>query len=129
MGYTMADKQKTDKGKDGEDYDKKNKVRITLTCRNVKSIERVTSDLILRAKKRNGVKVHGPVRHPVKSLVINTRRTPCGEGSKTWERYEMKIYKRVIDLECTNHDIKEITTIRIDPGVEVELVMVDSEEK
>ena len=41
----------------------------------------------------------------------------------------MRIYKRVIDLECTNYDIKEITTIRIDPGVEVELVMVDSEEK
>merc|ERR1712232_463364 len=109
--------------------EKKNKVRITLTCRNVKSIERVTSDLIERAKKRQGVKVHGPVRLPVKFLVINTRKTPCGEGSKTWERFEMRIYKRVIDLECTNVDIKEITTIRIDPGVEVELVMVDSEDK
>ena len=42
-----------DKEKKGDIVEeKKNKVRITLTCRNVKSIERVTSDLIERAKKR-----------------------------------------------------------------------------
>merc|ERR1711939_225892 len=128
MGKRILIKKKKHK-KNGHKSRRKSKERITLTCRNVKSIERVTSDLIERAKKRPGVKVHGPVGHPVKTLVLNTRKTPCGEGSKTWERFEMKIYKRVIDLECTNHDIKEITTIRIDPGVEVELVMVDSEEK
>jgi len=35
---------------------------------------------------------------PTKILKITTRKTPCGEGSKTWDRYEMRIHKRVIDL-------------------------------
>jgi len=56
-------------------------------------------------------------------LNITCRKTPCGEGSKTWDRFEMRIYKRVIDLICTASDIKDITSIRIDPGVEVELAM------
>ena len=39
----------------------------------------------------------------------------------------MRIYKRVINLVCTSADIKEITSIKIDPGVDVELIMTDSE--
>lgn len=60
---------------------------------------------------------------PVKSLKITVRKSPCGEGSKTFDRWEMKIYKRVIDLICTTTEIKDITSITIDPGVEVELAM------
>jgi small subunit ribosomal protein S20e len=64
---------------------------------------------------------------PVKHLVIICRKTPCGEGSKTWDRFEMKIYKRVIDLICTSSDVKAVTSIKIDPGVEVELTMTNNE--
>ena len=60
---------------------------------------------------------------PTKTLRITCRKTPCGEGSKTWDHWEMNIYKRVINLVCTPEDIKDITTIKIDPGVEVELTM------
>ena len=34
------------------------------------------------------------VRLPSKTLKITTRKTPCGEGSKTWDTYEMRIHKR-----------------------------------
>lgn len=66
---------------------------------------------------------------PIKHLVINCRKSPCGEGSKTWDRLEMKIYKRVIDFICNPQDIKEITSIKIDPGVEVELALQQDWEK
>jgi len=64
---------------------------------------------------------------PVKNLKITVRKSPCGEGTNTYERLEMRIYKRVIDLVCTNNEIKEITSIKIDPGVEVELTMSSDE--
>ena len=38
------------------------------------------------------MKVSGPVRLPTKHLRITTRKTPCGEGSKTWDRFEMRIH-------------------------------------
>jgi len=39
---------------------------------------------------------------PVKTLKITVRKSPCGEGTNTYERLEMRIYKRVIDLVCSN---------------------------
>ncbi|KAB0386369.1 hypothetical protein FD755_001325 [Muntiacus reevesi] len=66
-------------------------IRITLTSRNVKTLE--------------------------KSLRITTRKTPCGEGSKTWARFQMRIYKRLIDLHSPSEIVKKITSISIEPGV------------
>ena len=43
------------------------------------------------------LRVKGPVRLPTKNLKINTRKTPNGEGSKTWDFYEMRIHKRLIE--------------------------------
>merc|ERR1712112_217225 len=59
------------------------RIRITLTSRNVKSLEKVCQDLIRGAKDKE-LKVKGPVRMPTQQLRITTRKTPCGEGSKTW---------------------------------------------
>ena len=44
-------------------------------------------------------------------------------GTNTYEKWEMKIYKRVIDLVCSSADIKEITSMKIDSGVEIELTL------
>lgn len=79
------------------------------------------------AKAKTEVSVKGPVRMPVKNLCITVRKSPCGEGTNTYERLEMRIYKRIIDLVCTNQDVIEITSIKIDPGVEVELILAKDE--
>ena len=65
------------------------RIRITLTSKNVKSLEKVCADLIKGAKDKE-LKVKGPVRMPTKTLRITTRKTPCGEGSKTWDRFQMR---------------------------------------
>jgi small subunit ribosomal protein S20e len=78
--------------------------------------------LINRAKDKD-LQVKGPVRLPTKILRITTRKTPCGEGSKTWDRYEMRIHKRLIDLNSPSEIVKQITSISIEPGVEVEVTI------
>ena len=80
-------------------------------------------DLISQAAKKE-VKARGPARMPTKVLRITTRKTPCGEGSKTWDRFEMRVHKRVIDLTTTLQAMKEITAIRIESGVDVEVTVV-----
>ncbi|KAF4556323.1 40S ribosomal protein S20-like protein [Elsinoe fawcettii] len=79
------------------DAPKIHKIRITLTSRKVQSLEKVCTELIDRAKGKD-LRVKGPVRLPTKVLKISTRKTPNGEGSKTWDMFEMKIHKRLIDL-------------------------------
>merc|ERR1712168_875740 len=101
------------------------RIRITLTSRNVKSLEKVCADLIRGAKEKN-LKVKGPVRMPTKTLRITTRKTPCGEGSKTWDRFQMRIHKRLIDLHSPSEIVKQITSISIEPGVEAEVTIADS---
>ncbi|XP_037549915.1 40S ribosomal protein S20 [Nematolebias whitei] len=101
------------------------RIRITLTSRNVKSLEKVCADLIRGAKEKS-LKVKGPVRMPTKTLRITTRKTPCGEGSKTWDRFQMRIHKRLIDLHSPSEIVKQITSISIEPGVEVEVTIADA---
>ena len=67
----------------------------------------------------------GPVRMPTRILRITTRKTPCGEGSKTWDRFQMRIHKRVIDLYSPSEIVKQITSISIEPGVEVEVTIAN----
>ena len=100
------------------------RIRITLTSRNVKNLEKVCADLIKGAKDKR-LKVKGPVRLPTKTLRITTRKSPCGEGTNTWDRYEMRIHKRLIDLHSPPEVVKQITSISIEPGVDVEVTIAD----
>ena len=63
---------------------------------------------------------------PHQTLRITTRKTPCGEGSKTWDRFQMRIHKRLIDLHSPSEIVKQITSISIEPGVEVEVTIADA---
>jgi len=105
---------------------KVHRIRITLTSRNVKNLEKVCADLIKGAKDKR-LKVKGPVRLPTKTLRITTRKSPCGEGTNTWDRFEMRIHKRLIDLHSPSEIVKQITSISIEPGVEVEVTIADIE--
>ena len=69
----------------------------------------VCQDLIRSAKEEH-LRVKGPIRMPTKTLRITTRKTPCGEGSKTWDRFEMRIHKRVIDLHSPAETVKKIVS-------------------
>ena len=105
---------------------KVHRIRITLTSRNVKNLEKVCNDLIRGAKDKK-LKVKGPVRMPTKRLQITTRKSPCGEGTNTWDRFEMRIHKRLIDLHSPSEVVKQSTSISIEPGVEVEVTIADLE--
>eukprot|EP00210_Caulerpa_lentillifera_P006861 g6558.t1 len=100
------------------------RIRITLTSRDVKNLEKVCAELITGAKQK-GLNVKGPVRIPTKTLRITTRKSPCGEGTNTWDRFEMRIHKRLIDLHASVDVVKQITSISIEPGVEVEVTIAN----
>ena len=108
-----------------ESQDSINRIRITLSSKEIKNLEKVCTDLI-RGAKEKALKVKGPVRIPTKVLKITTRKSPCGEGTNTFDRFELRIHKRVIDLFSSPEVVKQITSITIEPGVEVEVTIADS---
>uniref|UniRef100_A0A8C6GCT0 Small ribosomal subunit protein uS10 domain-containing protein n=1 Tax=Mus spicilegus TaxID=10103 RepID=A0A8C6GCT0_MUSSI len=64
---------------------------------------------------------------PSKTLTITTRKTPCGKGSKTWDPFQMRIQKQLIDLHSPSETVKQITSISVEPGAEVEVTIADDE--
>ena len=62
---------------------------------------------------------------PTKTLRITTRKTPCGQGSKTWDRFQMRIHKRVIDVTAPSEVVKQITSIAIELGVDIGVIIAD----
>jgi small subunit ribosomal protein S20e len=109
---------------DGAEGANVHKIRITLTSRNVVSLEKVCADLKKGALDKR-LKVQGPVRLPTKKLRITCHKTPCGEGTTTWDKWSMTIHKRLIDLYSPAEVVKQITSISIEPGVEVEVTIAD----
>jgi small subunit ribosomal protein S10 len=69
--------------------------------------------------KTQAVKISGPVRLPNKHLRICCRRTPCGDGTDTYEHWEKRISKRLVDVE--GEEIKQILRIKVPTNVFVKI--------
>ena len=70
------------------------KIRITLTtAKDVEGLTKVCNDIV-RAAKAKQVTVKGPTPMKTKVLRQTVRKSPCGEGTNTWDRFEMRIHKR-----------------------------------
>lgn len=102
---------------------KATRFRITLCSTKVKDVEQVVKNLLRQAKihnsKQSKVTVAGPTRMPVKNLTVTTRRAPSGQGTASFERYTMRVYKRVIDISASSEVLKKITSISMAPTVDV----------
>jgi len=122
--------------KDGKvaDAPEENNIRITVSAQNPKSVDKACHEIVSRAKAINArgvdqggsIKIKGPRPMPTRRLRITTRKTPCGEGSKTWDRYQMRIHKRVIEFVCGQSQILNITQVQLEPGVHVELTLPEN---
>ncbi|MHA1341589.1 MAG: 30S ribosomal protein S10 [Promethearchaeota archaeon] len=71
--------------------------------------------------EKTGSKLYGPVPIPTKHLRITTLKTPCGEGTNTWEHYELRIHKRLIDVAAQERALALLMKIRIPDSVLVEI--------
>uniref|UniRef100_A0A7S0LMK7 Small ribosomal subunit protein uS10 n=2 Tax=Prymnesiophyceae TaxID=2608131 RepID=A0A7S0LMK7_9EUKA len=100
------------------------RIRITLTSRNVQAVEKVCAELKNKALDKN-LKVSGPVRMPTKILKLLVRKSPCGEGTNTYDRFQMRIHKRVLDLHSPSEVVRQLTNISIDAGVDVEVIIAN----
>ena len=73
------------------------KARIKIASTDIDKVNEVCS-YIKDIAEKTGVEMRGPIPLPTKRLKVTTRRSPCGEGKATWERFEMRVHKRLIDL-------------------------------
>ncbi|MFZ8789462.1 MAG: 30S ribosomal protein S10 [Acidilobaceae archaeon] len=99
------------------------KIRIWLWSTNVKSLESVTSQIKDIAEK-TGVRIRGPIPLPTKRLEVPIFRLPHGEGSKYWEHWELRVHKRMIDLEADERVLRRLMRIQVPHDVYIEIKQI-----
>ncbi|MHC1563887.1 MAG: 30S ribosomal protein S10 [Candidatus Hecatellaceae archaeon] len=99
------------------------KARIRLTSINHEKLDRVCRE-IKEISDKVGVKVSGPIPLPTRRIMIPTRKSPCGEGTNTWDRWELRIHKRLIEIEANERLMKRIMRIHVPDDVYIEISLV-----
>lgn len=96
--------------------------RIKLTSANLEQLERVARDIKGIAEK-TGVRVKGPQPLPTKRLKVTTRKAPTGEGSHTFDHWQLRIHRRIIDIEPDDRTLRQITKLEIPKDVAIEVIL------
>lgn len=100
------------------------KARIKLASTDIHKLNQ-TCDYIKDIAEKTGVDIRGPIPLPTKKLRITTKKSPCGRGSATFERFEMRIHKRLIDLGLDERALRLVMRVPIPEGLNIEIEMID----
>lgn len=98
--------------------------RIKLSGKDPKELDGICREIIEIAKKF-GVDYRGPIPLPTKVLKITTLKTPCGDGTghgnATYDKWEMRIHKRLIEVQADDRTLRQIMRINMPQDVHVEI--------
>ncbi len=100
------------------------RARIKLASIDIDKINQICANIKDIADK-TGVDVRGPIPLPTKKLKVTTRKSPSGEGKASWERYEMRIHKRLIDIGADERTLRMVMRVPIPENLNIEIEMVD----
>jgi small subunit ribosomal protein S10 len=100
------------------------KVRIKLNSTNIEMLNAICESIKDIAKK-SGIAILGPVPLPTQKLKITTRKSPCGNGTATFDNFEMRIHKRLIDLPANEKVLHHIMKMQIPKSVNIKIEMKD----
>lgn len=96
------------------------KARIKLTSPDYSLLNEVCGQIIDVAK-RTGTKFSGPVALPTKKLKVPTRKGPCGGGTESYETWQMRVHKRLIDIESDERTLRSVMRVEIPDKVHIEI--------
>jgi len=100
------------------------KVRIKLQSVDIEKLNEVIGT-IKDIATRSGVIISGPIPLPTRRMKITTRKSPCGNGTATFDNYEMRVHKRIIDLPSNDAVLHNIMRISIPRTVNIKIEMLD----
>lgn len=100
------------------------KVRIKLSSLSIDNLNEICT-MIKDIASKSGIVIAGPIPLPTKRLKLTTRKSPCGNGTATFDRFEMRIHKRIIDLPANEKVLHSIMRVPIPRSVNIKIEMKD----
>jgi small subunit ribosomal protein S10 len=98
------------------------KVRIKLTSIDINSLNSVIS-LIKDITSKSGVMLRGPIPLPTRHLKVTTRKSPCGNGTATFDNFEMRVHRRILDIPAEDRVLHPIMKLQIPRSVQIKIEM------
>ena len=98
------------------------KVRIKLSSIDVGQLNPVMAS-IREIADRSGVAMRGPIPLPTRRMKVTTRKSPCGDGTATFDRFEMRVHRRIIDLPAEDRVLHPIMKLQIPGSVQIKIEM------
>ncbi|HVL47986.1 MAG TPA: 30S ribosomal protein S10 [Candidatus Thermoplasmatota archaeon] len=96
--------------------------RISLAGTDPKKVDSVCIQIKTIAE-RTGVRMSGPVPLPTKRLVVPARKSPDGEGSETYDHWQLRVHKRLIDIDADERALRQLMRIQVPDSVNIEIVL------
>ncbi|HLC51011.1 MAG TPA: 30S ribosomal protein S10 [archaeon] len=100
------------------------KARIKLSSPDPLKLDSVCNEL-KDISEKFGIVMRGPIPLPTKKLKVTTMKTPCGDGTghgnASWDRWEMRIHKRIVDISANERALRQITRVQIPDGVHISI--------
>jgi len=100
------------------------KARINLASADIDKMNQICNS-IKAISDKTGVQMKGPIPLPTKKMKLTTRKSPDGEGKASWERYEMRVHKRLIDLGVDERALRLIMRVPIPEGVDIQIELLE----
>lgn len=94
------------------------KAKIILTSTNVKLLEDVCNQ-IKAITEKTGVKMKGPVPLPTKKRKVVTRKSPCGEGTHTFDKWELRIHRRYVEIDQDERTLRQFMRLKMPEEVQL----------
>jgi small subunit ribosomal protein S10 len=94
------------------------KVRVKLSSIDVKALNGII-ETIKEIVGRTGVIMRGPIPLPTRKMKVTTRKSPCGNGTATFDRFEMRVHRRVIDIPAEDRILHPIMKLQIPRSVQI----------
>ncbi len=99
-------------------------VRIKLSSIDIDALNLVIG-MIKEISTKTGINMRGPIPLPTRRMKVTTRKSPCGNGTATFDRFEMRVHKRIIDLPAQDRVLHPIMTLKIPRSVQIKIQVKD----
>ena len=99
---------------------------IKLTGQNHRDIDNVAKQ-IKTICDTGGISLRGPIPLPTRHLVVPVRKAPDGEGVETYDHWELRVHKRLLEMHINSGkdetSLRQVAKIDIPDSVTIELSM------
>ncbi|MBT3395015.1 30S ribosomal protein S10 [archaeon] len=100
------------------------RAKINLSSTDIGKLNGVCNSIKEIAVKTK-VEIHGPIPLPTKRMKLTTRKSPDGEGKASFDNFEMRIHKRLIELGVDQRALRLILRVPLPEGINIEIEVLD----